>query len=121
MPGLWAGFWFVSPVPGLYACFLVTWFVCWPVCGVWFLVFFFLPGMLAWSFWLVCRLAFGCFFRVDAPLPMFIGEVLSVCCSLVALMSAKLIYVLSSFHMLFCAFYIHIHVKLIKFPLNLVL
>ena len=36
-------------------------------------------------------------------------------------MSAKLIYVLSSFHMLFCAFYIHIHVKLIKFPLNLVL
>ena len=38
-----------------------------------------------------------------------------------ALMSAKLIYVLSSFHMLFCAFYIHIHVKLIKFPLNLVL
>ena len=37
------------------------------------------------------------------------------------LMSAKLIYVLSSFHMLFCAFYIHIHVKLIKFPLNLVL
>ena len=38
-----------------------------------------------------------------------------------SLMSAKLIYVLSSFHMLFCAFYIHIHVKLIKFPLNLVL
>ena len=38
-----------------------------------------------------------------------------------ALMSTKLIYVLSSFHMLFCAFYIHIHVKLIKFPLNLVL
>ena len=37
------------------------------------------------------------------------------------LMSAKLIYVLSSFHMLFCAFNIHIHVKLIKFPLNLVL
>ena len=37
------------------------------------------------------------------------------------MMSAKLIYVLSSFHMLFCAFYIHIHVKLIKFPLNLVL
>ena len=37
------------------------------------------------------------------------------------LMSAKLIYVLSSFHMLFCAFHIHIHVKLIKFPLNLVL
>ena len=36
-------------------------------------------------------------------------------------MSAKLIYVLSSFHMLFCAFYIHIHVKLIKFALNLVL
>ena len=36
-------------------------------------------------------------------------------------MSVKLIYVLSSFHMLFCAFYIHIHVKLIKFPLNLVL
>ena len=34
-------------------------------------------------------------------------------------MSAKLIYVLSSFHMLFCAFGIHIHVKLIKFPLNL--
>ena len=33
----------------------------------------------------------------------------------------KLIYVLSSFHMLFYAFYIHIHVKLIKFPLNLVL
>ena len=38
-----------------------------------------------------------------------------------AVMSAKLIYVLSSFHMLFCAFYIHIHVKLIKFPLNFVL
>ena len=38
-----------------------------------------------------------------------------------ALMNAKLIYVLSSFHMPFCAFYIHIHVKLIKFPLNLVL
>ena len=37
------------------------------------------------------------------------------------LMSAKLIHVLSSFHMLFCAFYIHIHVKLITFPLNLVL
>ena len=37
------------------------------------------------------------------------------------MMSAKLIYVLSSFHMLFCAFCIHIHVKLIKFPLNLVL
>ena len=37
------------------------------------------------------------------------------------LMSAKLIYVLNSFHMLFCAFYNHIHVKLIKFPLNLVL
>ena len=37
------------------------------------------------------------------------------------LMSAKLIYVLSSFHMLFCAFYIHIHVKIIKVPLNLVL
>ena len=37
------------------------------------------------------------------------------------LISAKLIYVLSSFHMLFCAFYIHIRVKLIKFPLNLVL
>ena len=37
------------------------------------------------------------------------------------LMSAKLIYVLSSFHMLFCAFNIHIHVKLIKFLLNLVL
>ena len=36
-------------------------------------------------------------------------------------MSAKLIHVLSLFHMLFCAFYIHIHVKLIKFPLNLVL
>ena len=36
-------------------------------------------------------------------------------------MSAKLIYVLSSFRMLFCAFYIHIHVKLITFPLNLVL
>ena len=35
-------------------------------------------------------------------------------------MSAKLIYVLSSFNMLFCAFNIHIHVKLIKFPLNLV-
>ena len=35
--------------------------------------------------------------------------------------SAKLIYVLSSFHMLFCTFCIHIHVKLIKFPLNLVL
>ena len=33
-------------------------------------------------------------------------------------MSAKLIYVLSLFHMLFCVFYIHIHVKLIKFPLN---
>ena len=33
-------------------------------------------------------------------------------------MSAKLIYVLSSFHMLFCAFSIHIIVKLIKFPLN---
>ena len=38
-----------------------------------------------------------------------------------SLMSAKLIYVLSSFHMLFCAFNIHIHVKLIKFPLNFVL
>ena len=38
-----------------------------------------------------------------------------------SLMSEKLIYVLSSFHMLFCAFGIHIHVKLIKFPLNLVL
>ena len=37
------------------------------------------------------------------------------------LMSAKLIYVLSSFRMLFCAFCIHIHVKFIKFPLNLVL
>ena len=37
------------------------------------------------------------------------------------LKSAKLIYVLSSFHMLFCSFCIHIHVKLIKFPLNLVL
>ena len=37
------------------------------------------------------------------------------------MMSAKLIYVLSSFHMIFCAFGIHIHVKLIKFPLNLVL
>ena len=36
------------------------------------------------------------------------------------LMSAKLIYVLSSFHMLFYAFNIHIHVKLIKFTLNLV-
>ena len=36
-------------------------------------------------------------------------------------MSAKLIYVLSSFHMIFCAFYIHIHVKLITFHLNLVL
>ena len=35
-------------------------------------------------------------------------------------MSEKLIYVLSSFHMLFCAFYIHIHVQLIKFSLNLV-
>ena len=34
------------------------------------------------------------------------------------LMSAKLIYVLSSFHMLFCAFCIHIHIKLIKFSLN---
>ena len=34
-------------------------------------------------------------------------------------MSAKLIYVLSSFHILFCAFCIHIHVKLIKLPLNL--
>ena len=41
--------------------------------------------------------------------------------SLGCLMNAKLIYVLSSFHMLFCAFCIHIHVKLIKFPLNLVL
>ena len=38
-----------------------------------------------------------------------------------SVMSAKLIYVLSSFHILFCAFYIHIHVKLIKVPLNLVL
>ena len=37
------------------------------------------------------------------------------------LMSAKLIYVLSSFHMLFCEFYIHLHVKLITFHLNLVL
>ena len=37
------------------------------------------------------------------------------------LMSAKLIYVLSPFHMLFCAFNIHIHVILIKFSLNLVL
>ena len=37
------------------------------------------------------------------------------------LMSAQLIYVLSSFHMLFYAFCFHIHVKLIKFPLNLVL
>ena len=36
-------------------------------------------------------------------------------------MSAKLIYVLSSFHMLFCAFYVYIHLKLIKFPVNLVL
>ena len=36
-------------------------------------------------------------------------------------MSVKLIYVLSSFHMLFSVFYIHIHVKLITFPLNLVL
>ena len=36
-------------------------------------------------------------------------------------MSAKLLYVLSSFHMLFCEFYIHIHLKLIQFPLNLVL
>ena len=39
----------------------------------------------------------------------------------VMLMSANLIYVLSSFHMLFCEFCIHIHVKLIKFPLNLIL
>ena len=37
------------------------------------------------------------------------------------LMSAKLIYVLSSFPMIFCAFYIHIHIKLITFHLNLVL
>ena len=37
------------------------------------------------------------------------------------LMSAKLIYVLSSFHMLFCEFYIHLHVKIITFHLNLVL
>ena len=40
-----------------------------------------------------------------------------------ALMRAKLIYVLSSFDMLFyafCAFCIHIHVKQIQFPLNLV-
>ena len=36
-------------------------------------------------------------------------------------MSVKLIYVLSSFHILFIAFYIHIHIKLITFPLNLVL
>ena len=36
-------------------------------------------------------------------------------------MSEKLIYVLSSFHMLFIEFYIHIHIKLIIFPLNLVL
>ena len=34
---------------------------------------------------------------------------------------SKLIYVLNSFHMLFCAFYIHIHVKLITFHINLVL
>ena len=42
------------------------------------------------------------------------------CWCLRRLVSAKLINVLSSFHMLFCAFYIHIHVKLIKIPLNLV-
>ena len=36
-------------------------------------------------------------------------------------MSVRLIYVLSSFHMLFWVFYIHIHVKLIKFPINLFL
>ena len=36
------------------------------------------------------------------------------------LMSVKLIHVLSSFHMLFIAFYIYIHIKLITFPLNLV-
>ena len=80
VPGLWAGSWFVSLVSGLLACFLVSWFVCWPVCGVWFLVCFSLPGMWAWLFWLVCGLAFGCYVRADAPLPMFIGEVLSVCC-----------------------------------------
>ena len=38
-----------------------------------------------------------------------------------AVMSVKLIYVLSSFHTLFIAFYIHIHEKLITFPLKLVL
>ena len=41
--------------------------------------------------------------------------------SLLQVMSAKLIYVLSSFHKIFYAFGIHIHVKLIQFPLNLVL
>ena len=36
-------------------------------------------------------------------------------------MSVKLIYVLSLVHKLFREFYIHIHVKPITFPLNLVL
>ena len=35
-------------------------------------------------------------------------------------MSVKLISVLSSFHMLFSTFYIHIHLKLITFPLKLI-
>ena len=42
--------------------------------------------------------------------PSSISSFRELSIAFVSLMSAKLIYVLSSFHMLFCAFYIHIHV-----------
>ena len=41
----------------------------------------------------MCRLAYGGFVQADGPLPMFIGEVLPVCFSLVAL---AIVFVLSS-------------------------
>ena len=67
---------------------------------------------------------------IASSLPRLVASSDDFCCDHIFLfpgscvetmMSAKLIYVLSSIHMLFCAFYIHIHVKLIKFSLNLVL
>ena len=57
----------------------------------------------------------------DKQLLSFLCLMTNKTLSLECLMSVKLFYVLSSFHMLFIAFYIYIYVKLITFPLNLVL
>ena len=60
LPGLWAGLWFVCPMPEVWAWFLFGRFACWHVFGVrvWFVSP--CPGCELACIWLVCLLASGC-------------------------------------------------------------